>query len=298
MAGWTVHHTLVRRLIPVVLLLSFALRAQDAAKPVVVFFRPASCARCDDFERVTLQHPIVQRKLTPVSFSVRPAEAASVALFDRAGTLRVRWPIVPDATNFGIILDSAVAVAPHFERALELAEAGDPYAGDVAAAVGYSRIWRISDAKAALARAREHGSAAVRQAAMEAEAKLDERLALDAEVGRNPGADTQRGSMAGAIRILPLERQVVSGRKIVRTHVATASVARVAFSLDGREVARIDRPPFAAALDFGPVPERHSIRVVAFDHDGKQIGGDERVVNEAGESFWLRIVSPDRKSVV
>jgi Ca-activated chloride channel homolog len=287
----------MRRLLPVLLLLSIVLHAQDAPKPLVVFFRPTTCARCDDFERTVVTHPAIQRRLPSVRLETRPAEKASVALFDRAGVLRVSWPVVPDATNFGIILDSAVAVAPHFERAVELTEAGDPYAADVAAAVGYARIWRISDAKAALARAKEHGSAEVRQAALEAEAEIDARVAFDAEVGRNPRAEAARGSAAGAIRILPLQRQVVSGRQIVRTHVATAAVARVIFSLDGREAARVEKPPFAAALDFGKVPERHSIRVVAFDHDGKEIGGDERVVNEAGESFWLRIVTP-RESFV
>jgi VWFA-related protein len=282
----------VRRLIPVLLLLSLALHAQDAPKPLVVFFRPALCARCDDFERSVVTHPAIQRRLPAVSFETRPADKASVALFDRAGAVRVTWPVIPDATNFGIILDSAVAVAPHFDRAMELAEAGDPHAGEVAAALGYARIWRISDAKAALARAKEHGSDEVKQAALEAEAKIDARVSFDAEVGRNPSAETRGGQVSGAIRILPLQRQVVAGRHIVRTHVATASVARVVFSLDGREIARVEQPPFAAGIEFGKVPERHSIRVIAFDHDGKEIGGDERVVNEAGELFWLRIVSP------
>ncbi|HYI12428.1 MAG TPA: VWA domain-containing protein [Thermoanaerobaculia bacterium] len=95
-----------------------------------------------------------------------------------------------------------------------------------------------------------------------------------------------------AIHILPLGRQLVSGRQIVKTHVSSAAVARVSFSLDGREIHRVERPPFSATLDFGAVPERRSIRAVAFDRKGRQIGSDERVVNEAGETFWLRLVTP------
>jgi VWFA-related protein len=96
----------------------------------------------------------------------------------------------------------------------------------------------------------------------------------------------------GAIRILPLARQLVSGRQTVRTYIASAAVARVSFSLDGVELRRVERPPFSTTLDFGSVPERHSIRVVAFDRGGRDVGRDERVVNEAGETFWLRLVTP------
>jgi Ca-activated chloride channel homolog len=275
---------------------SFSLLAQDAAlagllvraanekKPVVVFYRPAECPRCDAFERVAVAHPTIQRRLPAVIFATLPGNAAGVVLFDRSGVQRVRWPVVPDATNFGIILDTAVAVAPHFERAVELKEAGDPYAGDVAAAVGLARIGRLSDARAALARALEHGSPEVRQAASEAQSALDaQEKAAEKPV---------RVGAAGAIRILPLSRQVVSGRQIVRTHVATAAVARVSFSLDGRDAGVVERPPFASAFDFGKVPERHSVRVVAFDREGNEIGRDERVFNEAGEAFWLRITAP------
>jgi VWFA-related protein len=90
---------------------------------------------------------------------------------------------------------------------------------------------------------------------------------------------------------------VVSGRQPVRTHVAAAAVARVVFSLDGRDVARVERPPFSATVDFGAVPERRTIGVIAFDRKGRAIGRDARVVNEGGETFWLRLTSPREGSV-
>ena len=259
-----------------------AVLAQDAAKPVVVFFRTADCERCDRFEQVALRHPTIERRLPKFAFSVRPtSEEPYVALYDRAGTLRARWPFVPDTMNFGIILDSVAAVAPHFERAVQLAEEGKAAEAELAAASGLARLGRTTDARAALARARVEGSAEVQQAAMEMEAALDGK-----EAPRPPALSR------GAIRILPLDRQVVSGRQTVRTHVTSAAVARVAFSLDGRDVHRAGEPPFSAALDFGEVPERHTIRAVAFDREGRELARDERVVNEAGETFWLRMTSP------
>lgn len=249
-------------------------RAQEEKKPLVIFFRTHPCARCKEFERLSVPHPAIQRRLPAVLFATLPARAgeeAHVALFDRAGTQRVRWPIIPDTTNFGIILDSVVAVAPHFERAVQLAEAGRPHEGDLEAATAYARLGRTSDARAALARAEANGVTLPPPA---------------------PAAPKNEAAALPRIRLLPPLHQVVSGRQIVRTHVASDAVARVTFSLDGREVARVERPPFSATLDFGAVPQRHSVRVVAFDGNGGEIGRDERVVNEAGEAFWLRITAP------
>ncbi|MEA2463309.1 MAG: Ca-activated chloride channel [Acidobacteriota bacterium] len=327
-------------------------RAEEEKKPIVVFYRSRPCARCRDFERVSIPHPTIERRLPSVVFGVLPAEKPGVALFDRSGVLRVRWPIVPDTTNFGIILDSVVAVAPHFERAVQLAEAGAPQDAQLAAAIGLARLGRTTDARAALEGVRANGSPAARQAAMVAGAALDAKegkgaqalaelrqlvataitpnIAADAwmaigEIHRSVQATDEairaftavtelvaagspehaaaqqaltrlraasRPAERGVIRILPLQRQVVSGRHAVKTHVASTAVARVSFSLDGREAGSVERPPFSAMFEFGDVPERHSIRVTAFDRKGVEIGRDERIVNEAGESFWLRLVSP------
>jgi len=258
-------------------------RAEREQKPIVVFFRTAGCPRCDDFESITVPHPTIERRLPNVVFGVVPADEAGVALFDRAGNLRVRWPIVPDTTNFGIILDSVAAVAPHFERALAL-PAGD---SDLEVATGLARLGRITDARAALAVAREHGSPETRQAAAVMSAVLDanegkgaralpelEQIAASALTpqiaaeARGAIEAIHRGparapAPRGPIRILPLGRQVVSGTHTVRTHVVSSAVARVAFALDERDVRRVDSPPFSATVDFGPIPERHVIRVTA-----------------------------------
>ncbi|HEX7832789.1 MAG TPA: VWA domain-containing protein [Thermoanaerobaculia bacterium] len=324
-------------------------------KPIVVFFRARPCGLCRRFERVTLPHPTTQRRLPDVVFATLPAdqgEAAKqwasresgVGLFDRTGVLRVRWNFVPETANFNTLLESAIAVAPDLERIATLKEGGE---ADLILANVYARLRFLTDARAALTRARERGDATTQQKAIVAAAMLDANDGLRAqalqalsEVAANAqtpeiAADAwmaigaiHRASRAtddairaftaaakldspvrveaekalaglravesesGVVRILPIGRQVVSGRHVVRTHVSSADVARVAFSLDGRAVTRIERPPFSATLDFGNVPERRTIRVVALDRRGRELGRDERVVNEAGETFWLRLMSP------
>ena len=97
---------------------------------------------------------------------------------------------------------------------------------------------------------------------------------------------------SGPIRIVPPREQVVSGRVPVTTIVASAEIAAVAFTLDGVEVGRIRRPPFATTLDLGRVPEERTIGAIAFDGLGNEAGRDELTVNSGGERFWFRIVEP------
>lgn len=287
-------------------------RAAGERKPVVVLLRTADCERCDALEQTTLKHPTIERRLPSVVFGIVPGNENAVALYDRGGREHARWPIVPDTMDLGILLDAAAAVAPHLERAVELGGAE----GELEIATALARLGRFRDARAALAKPRAARGAETRQRALLAEAMLDanegksaQALAEVERIAAAPATPDVAGEAAnvmaairralepatrlrGAIRILPPARQVVSGRHVVRTHVATAGIARVVFSLDGREVARVNRPPFSAAIDFGAVPERHAIRVAAFDRKGTEIAHDERVVNEAGETFWLRLTEP------
>jgi VWFA-related protein len=96
----------------------------------------------------------------------------------------------------------------------------------------------------------------------------------------------------GRIRLIPPEDQVVSGRVTLKTSVASAEVAAVAFELDGIELQRVRRPPFSAAIDFGEIPEQRTVGVVAFDGLGVEVGRHEVTVNEGGERFWVRLVEP------
>lgn len=196
-----------------------ALLSAPSPKPTVVFYRNADCPRCDEFENVTLHHPIIERRLPGVNVRIESTtERPYVALFDAAGELKSRWPMIPDTINLGVILDTAM-----------------------------------------------YGVAQTRLAS---------------------APDT------AIIRILPTDHQVVTRREWVRTRVSSPAVARVTFSLDGRQITHIGRPPFSTTLDFGAVPERHVVRAVAIDRKGRELGRDERIVNEGGETFWLKLVEP------
>lgn len=294
-------------------------RAAREKKPIVVFYSTRPCSRCRRFARAIVPHPGIQRRLPNVVFATLPAptgEEASVAFFDRRGVLRARWRIVPDGTDFGTILDSVIAVAPDFERAAEFAETGQTGDAELAAANGLARMGRVAEARDALARAEASTNAETRQNAIIMRAILDARegkraAAMDAldKVAAEPasekiaaGATATLASMRrrapltyvvpDAVRVLPLSRQAVRGRQLVRTHVGSPFVARVAFLVDGREVARVAQPPFSATVDFGDVPQRHSVVAVAFDRRDQEIGRDERIVNDAGETFSLHIVTP------
>src|SRR5947199_2300034 len=100
----------MRRCYPIIAL--FLLCAAAAAevseqRPVVVFYRTADCPRCDEFERVALHHPIIQRRLPGVMFRTElTAGRPGVAILDGEGKVRVRWPMIPDTINFGVMLDT------------------------------------------------------------------------------------------------------------------------------------------------------------------------------------------------
>lgn len=332
-------------------------RADRERKPIVVFFTAEGCERCSRFAEASVPHPAIQRRLPPVVFTILPVESPlwqspdpGVAFFDRCGVLRARWPMIPDTTDFGIILDSVSAVAADFERAAQFEESGQPDAADLAAANGLGRMGRIADARDALARARASANEETRQGAVVIGAIFDanegrwqEALtalepvaasAAEATIGADAwmaigairrasgsleqatqafttaaellGPDSRRsaevqkaleglrnaGRHPDAVRVLPIQNQVVRGRQVVRTRVGSPAVVRVVFSLDGREVERVTRPPFSATLEFGDVPERHVIRAAAFDRRGREIGRHERIVNDAGETFWLHLLTP------
>lgn len=102
----------------------------------------------------------------------------------------------------------------------------------------------------------------------------------------------QSATATGAVRLVPMEQKIVTGRRTIKTSVATADVAKVVFTIDGAEQITVDRPPFSTTIDFGRIPQTKTIRVAAHDASGQEIGRDELTVNHAGELFWLRMTEP------
>lgn len=326
-------------------------RAAAERKPILVLNRPTRCGACDRFERTTVAHPAIQRRLEQLVFVTMPAEKVSIALFDRAGRERVRWAELPKTTvAFGEVLDGILSVAPNLERAVLLSENG-PAEGELEVAIALARLGRAADARAAIARAAASGSQKTQQFAVIATAMLDssegkheqalaslDRLAAgatSAEIAANAwlgmavihrntkalgraaqayqtasdiaGEGTREHAAAqqalasleadvaaarGPIKLIPLDRRIVTGRQTIRTRVTSTSVARVVFTIDGAAPRSVERPPFSVTYDFGRVPQTRTIRVVAQDRAGKELGRDELAVNDAGETFWLRLTEP------
>ena len=95
------------------------------------------------------------------------------------------------------------------------------------------------------------------------------------------------------LRILPLATEgAIEGRVLV-TAEASSEVNRVHFFLDGEPKEELRRRPFATKVRLGRGGARHIVEAVAFDASGEEIGRDFLVLNEAAETFWVRILSPD-----
>ncbi|MEP6471360.1 MAG: VWA domain-containing protein, partial [Acidobacteriota bacterium] len=101
------------------------------------------------------------------------------------------------------------------------------------------------------------------------------------------------GLLPSAIALLPVAKEIVTGLQRFETRAADG-VKAVDFYLNGSKIMTKTRPPFEADLNLGPLPRKHTIRVVAFGTAGRAIGEDEYIVNEGREIFRVRIMSPEK----
>ncbi len=101
------------------------------------------------------------------------------------------------------------------------------------------------------------------------------------------------GLLPSAISLLPVAKEIATGLQRFETKAAEG-VKAVEFYLNGSKVMTKTRPPFDADLNLGPLPRRHTVRVVAYGSAGRAIGEDEYVVNEGREIFRVRVMSPEK----
>ncbi|MDY7093077.1 MAG: VWA domain-containing protein [Acidobacteriota bacterium] len=94
------------------------------------------------------------------------------------------------------------------------------------------------------------------------------------------------------IRLLPPSDEVLRGKVRFQTLVSNEQVASVDFYLDGERVERSRDAPFEARLRLGRLPRPHTVRVVAFDATGRELGQDTLSINDLGSGFRVRIVDP------
>jgi Ca-activated chloride channel family protein len=105
------------------------------------------------------------------------------------------------------------------------------------------------------------------------------------------------GLLSSAISLLPVAKEIATGLQRFETKVADG-VKAVEFYLNGSRVMTKTRPPFDADLNLGPLPRRHTVRVVAYGSAGRAIGEDEYIVNEGREIFRVRVMSPEKGAKV
>ncbi len=76
--------------------------------------------------------------------------------------------------------------------------------------------------------------------------------------------------------------------------LATGDIASATFALDGKPVLTKKKPPYSVELDLGSLPRPRRLTVTAYDANGKEIAGDELLINAAGQRFRVRLVEPQR----
>ncbi|HET9225622.1 MAG TPA: VWA domain-containing protein, partial [Thermoanaerobaculia bacterium] len=92
-------------------------------------------------------------------------------------------------------------------------------------------------------------------------------------------------------KIVPPPGDLQSGMLRFDT-LTTGDIARVTFSLDGKQVLTKKKPPFSVELDLGSLPRPRKLVVTAFDAAGNQIAEDETLINAVVNRFRVNLLEP------
>ncbi len=91
---------------------------------------------------------------------------------------------------------------------------------------------------------------------------------------------------------LPAIEGVVAGPTDVIVEATGAGIRRVAFLIDGSEVASASEPPFTGHVDFGPRPRTLTLAAVALDANEGEMARDSTDVNLETRPFRLLLPEP------
>lgn len=97
------------------------------------------------------------------------------------------------------------------------------------------------------------------------------------------------GAGFSVVELVPPRRQPVAGATRIYALVSTADVDRVAFSLDGEPVGARGHEPFYATVPLARPARTQTVRAVAYDRAGRELGEDELIVNPQQAPFRVRI---------
>ncbi len=109
------------------------------------------------------------------------------------------------------------------------------------------------------------------------------------------GAEAAATSKAPVVvRLVPPRRQPVSGSTRFDALVSSHAVARIIFELDGEKVATRDRSsvlgrPFVARIALDDPPRVQTLRAIAIDSQGRELGSDTLMINQIDAPFRVRI---------
>ena len=95
-----------------------------------------------------------------------------------------------------------------------------------------------------------------------------------------------------SIRIVPPQRELLTGFVRFDTLALGRDLARVIFYLDDKQVLTKTRPPYNVELDLGPFPRLRRLAVEAQDEDGTVLARDDLLLNSGGNRFAVKLVEP------
>lgn len=102
--------------------------------------------------------------------------------------------------------------------------------------------------------------------------------------GEAEAGSDQQGSTV--LRLLPPHRRDGSRFEAL---VADVGVSRVAFFLDGAEVGSRENHPYSVKIDLGSGGRPQTVKAVAYDAQGRELGSDTVVVNPDDRPFAIKI---------
>lgn len=95
-----------------------------------------------------------------------------------------------------------------------------------------------------------------------------------------------------SVRLFVPQDELMVGTVRVEAQARGEGIARVSFSLDGRQLMSKRTPPYSLEIDVGRTPRTHTLRAAALDDEGLEVASDEVLINGGPHRFSVRLTSP------
>ena len=95
-----------------------------------------------------------------------------------------------------------------------------------------------------------------------------------------------------SLRLIPPQGGLQTGFVRFDTLASGEEIDKVGFYLDDKFVLTKNRPPYNVEIDLGSFPDLHTLRVVGFDSEGREVATDELLINSGGYRFDVNLVEP------